>query len=99
MRPDLAAAVRLSSALPCRTHTQRAPVKQTVGLKPGQRPANLDRVRQGKRKRGGANARAVIIAGARYASIKAAIKALKCGNTRIYGWISSGRARYAGEHE
>ena len=104
MKGDLpAVALRLSSALPVRTHLRPVPVNEKVGLKLGQHPKH----KQGKRAyheasnrgRGGHNAIAIIIAGKRYPSIKLAARALKIGNTRIYGLIDTGAARYAKEHE
>ena len=97
MRPDLAAALRLSSALPVRTHLRPVPVNKKVGLKPGQHQKH----KQGKRAyheasnrgRGGHNAIAIIVDGKRYASIKIAVRELRIGNTRIYGLIDSGEAR------
>ena len=98
MKGDLpAVALRLSSALPVRTHLRPVPVNKKVGLKPGQHQKH----KQGKRAyheasnrgRGGHNAIAIIIAGKRYPSIKLAARALKIGNTRIYGLIDSGEAR------
>lgn len=106
MKSDLpAAALRLMASCPVRTHEQVVPVRSKVGLKPGQAPAHKqarNRSRPAARPgagRGGANARAIFVAGTRYPSIKAAAAALKMGNTRLYMWLDSGRARFAGEHE
>lgn len=97
--------LRLCAALPVRTHERPVPTNQKVGLKPGQKPAHKQAWNKSRPPanpgsgRGGANARAVFIQGVRYPSIKAATKALGIGNTRVYDWLSSGRARFAKEHE
>ncbi len=51
------------------------------------------------RDRGGHNRRGIIIQGVRYASLRDAQETLHVGNARLYAWLDSGEARYAGKHE
>ena len=93
------AAVRLCATCTVRTHYASPIVAQQGGYRARKYAERSRPPANPGRGRGGANARAVIVQGKRYASIAAAVKALKIGNTRIYMWIDSGRARYAGAHE
>lgn len=87
-----AAALRLSSALPCRTHFRAEPALKQGG----------DRSRFAKRKTiqhpgagsGGQNRKRVIIGRREFASITAARQWHKCSIFTIYAMLADGRARY-----
>ena len=94
MKGDLhPAAVRLSSALPCRTHT-RADYRAEAGLRPlGRPPKGAPRVIQKPGVgRGGNQGKRVVIAGREYGSMGEACKTLRIGHSTFYRMLDDGRA-------
>ena len=94
MRPDLEAALRLSCALPCRTH-YAADLRREAGLRPVGRPTTRDKPRRILKPgvgRGNNQGKRVVIAGREYASQAEAVRALRIGHATFYRMLGDGRA-------
>ena len=95
MKGDLhPAAVRLSSALPCRTHT-RTDYRAEAGLRPVGRPPGHNRPRVIQKPgvgRGNNQGKRVVISGREYPSMGDACKTLRIGHSTFYRMLDDGRA-------
>ena len=87
------AAVRLSAALPCRTH-ERPDYRAEAGVRPlGRPPKGAPRVTQKPGiGRGNNQGKRVIIAGREYPSMMDACRTLHIGHSTFYRLIASGAA-------
>ena len=93
MRPDLAAALRLSASLPCRTH-MRTDYRAEAGVRPlGRPPKGTPRVIQKPGiGRGNNQGKRVRVMGRDYRSMCEACKTLGIGHTTFYRMLDDGRA-------